>query len=271
MSLRLDTAYYELGRLDLLAEKNTPIHNLDPRVKLIITVLFIIYVVSFDRYEIAGLLPFFLFPAFIIGMADLPFGYLLRKLALVSPFVIFIGIFNPIIDRDILLQVGTIEISGGWISLASILLRFTLTVGAALLLIATTGFPAICTALERLGAPRAFAVQLLMLYRYIFVLIEETIRTIRAYTLRSFSHRRMTYTTFKQLLGNLLLRTMDRAQRIHLSMLSRAFTGEIRIIRQFRFGLNETIYLVLLTVILSAVRFIDISTLLGNLIMGIGL
>ena len=61
---RLDTAYYELGRLDLLAENDSIIHRLDPRVKVIITLLFIIYVVSFDKYEVNRLLPFFLFPSF---------------------------------------------------------------------------------------------------------------------------------------------------------------------------------------------------------------
>jgi cobalt/nickel transport system permease protein len=180
---RLDTAYYELGRLDLLAENDFIIHRLDPHVKVITTLLFIIYVVSFDKYEVNRLLPFFLFPAFLVSMADLPFGYLMRKLILVSPFVLFIGIFNPFFDQDILLTIGTFKISGGWISLISILLRFMLTVGAALRLIATTGFPAICMALDKLGAPRIFTVQLLMLYRYIFVLIEESIRMIRAYSL----------------------------------------------------------------------------------------
>ena len=113
MSSRLDTAFYDLGRLDLLAEKDSPIHRLDPRAKVLTTLLFIIYVVSFDKYEIARLLPFFLFPAFLIGMADLPFKYLLRKLILVSPFVLFIGIFNPFFDQDILLQIGTLRVSGG--------------------------------------------------------------------------------------------------------------------------------------------------------------
>jgi cobalt/nickel transport system permease protein len=92
---RLETAFYDLGRLELLAEKNTRIHRLDPRVKVLTTLLFIIYVVSFNKYEIARLLPFFLFPALLIGLAELPFGYLLRKIILVSPFVLCIGIFNP--------------------------------------------------------------------------------------------------------------------------------------------------------------------------------
>ena len=270
MSSRLDTAFYDLGRLDLLAEKDSAIHRLDPRVKVLTTLLFILYVVSFNKYEIARLLPFFLFPAFLIGMANLPFGYLLRKLILVSPFVLFIGIFNPFFDQDILLQIGTLRVSGGWISLISILLRFMLTVGAALLLIATTGFPAICMALEKLGAPRIFAVQLLMLYRYIFLLIEEAIRMLRAYTLRSFSAKKIRYHVFKQILGNLLLRTIDRAQRIHLAMLSRAFTGEIRIVRQYNFARAEIFYLVSLVLFFTFIRLVDVSALLGNFLLEIG-
>ena len=267
MSSRLETAFYDLGRLDLLAEQDSPIHRLDPRAKLITTFVFIVYVVSFGKYEIARLLPFFLFPAFLIGMADLPFGYLLRKLIIVSPFVLFIGIFNPFIDRQILLSFGTLQVSGGWISLVSILLRFLLTVGAALLLIATTGFPAICMALEKLGAPRIFAVQLLMLYRYIFVLIEEAIRMLRAHTLRSFSTKKMRYQVFKQMLGNLLLSTIDRAHRIHLAMLSRAFTGEIKIARRYNFSRQEIFYVFSLLLLFSCMRFFDISGLLGNLLL----
>jgi len=264
---RLETAFYDLGHLDLLAEKDTPVHRFDPRVKVAVTFLFIIYVVSFDRYEIARLLPFFLFPAVIIGMADLPLRYLLRKLLLVSPFVLFIGIFNPFLDREIIMHIGPLGISGGWVSLISIILRFILSVGAGLLLIATTGFPAICMSLEKLGAPMVFTVQLLMLYRYLFVLIEESIRMIRAYTLRSFSKNKINFPVFKQLIGNLLLRTLDRAQRIHLSMLSRAFSGEIRIARQFNFGTPELLCLVGCVALLTFIRFVDISEILGKLIL----
>jgi cobalt/nickel transport system permease protein len=267
MSTRLETVYYDLGRLDLLAENSSPIHRLDPRVKVVITFLFIICVVSFDRYEIAMLLPFFLFPALLIGMADVPFFYLVRKLLIVFPFVLLIGIFNPIFDRQIILQVGSLEISGGWVSFFSIILRFILTVGAALLLIATTGFPAICKALEKLGMPRIFTVQMLMLYRYIFVLIEETIRLIRGYTLRSFSKRKMDFPIFKQLLGNLLLRTLDRAMRIHMAMLSRAFTGEIHIIKRFSLGWLELVFGLGWLIVFIYLRFYNVSHMIGKFIL----
>ena len=57
---------------------------------------------------------------------------------------------------------------------------------AALILIALTGFNAVCRALTRLGVPRLFVVQLLLFYRYIFVLVDEAERMEMARSLRSF-------------------------------------------------------------------------------------
>ncbi len=269
MSNKIDRAFYEIGGLDDLARAETPLHRLDPRAKLLTTAVFIFSVVSFGKYEIAGLLPFFLYPAVLVGIGNLPLGYLLKKLLLVSPFVIFIGIFNPWLDRTILLQLGPVGISGGWISFFSLLLRFTLTVGAALLLIASTGFATICMAMEKLGAPKIFTVQLLLLYRYLFILIGEATRMIRAHALRSFNRKgKITFRVFLQMLGNLLLRTIDRAQRIHMAMLSRAFTGEIRIVRQFRFGYREFFFLAGFSTFFIALRLTDAIDLLGRLVLG---
>ncbi|MBU0481200.1 MAG: cobalt ECF transporter T component CbiQ [Proteobacteria bacterium] len=270
MSEKINRAFYDIGHLDSLAEADTPLHRLDPRAKVLVTAVFIICVVSFDKYEIARLLPFFLYPALLIGLGNLPLGFLLRKLLMVSPFVIFIGIFNPWLDRTVLLHLGSLHVTGGWLSFISLLLRFSLTVGCALILIASTGFPAFCMALEKLGAPRILAVQLLLLYRYLFILIGEAIRMIRAHSLRSFNRKSgISFKVFLQMLGNLLLRTIDRAQRIHRAMLSRAFTREIRIVRQFSFGYGEAMFLIGFSGLFIVLRLTDVADLLGRLLLEI--
>ena len=136
--------------------QQTPIHQLDPRAKLITSLVFITVVISFGKYEISALIPYFVYPVFLGAMGNVPPVYLLKKILLVSPFAVMIGIFNPLMDRDILVSLGGIGISGGWVSFASILIRFVLTVGAALILIAVTGFNAVCTALDKLGTPQGF-------------------------------------------------------------------------------------------------------------------
>ena len=225
----IESSLLNIGYFETLSYQQTPLHRLDPRTKLLTTLVFIIAVVSFGKYEITGLLPFMIYPVALIAVGNLPPGYLVRKILLAAPFAFFIGIFNPLLDRNVLVQLGPVGLSGGWVSFASIMIRFTLTVSAALILIASTGLNAVCLALERLGAPTGFVVQLLFLYRYIFVLTDEALRLVRARSLRSFQGRGLGFKVFTHLIGQLLLRTLARAQRIHLAMRSRGFDGKIRL------------------------------------------
>lgn len=264
---RIESSFFEIGTLDALARQDTRIHRLDPRAKVLTVLVFIVSVVSFGKYEISALLPFIIFPVVLVALGNLPAGYLLKKLLLVAPFAFCIGMFNPFFDREVFFQVGSLMITGGWVSFASILLRFTLTISIALILISTTSFHGICMALEKLGTPRAFVIQLLFLHRYLFVLVDEGVRMVRARTLRSFHGSGMGMKVFGHMLGQLLLRTLDRAQRIHLAMLCRGFTGEIRLLRQFRFGRAEILFTFGWSAAFILLRIYNLPQVLGGLLM----
>lgn len=266
--LSIDGAILDFKRLDAMASGDSGLHRLDPRAKVLATLVFIIMVVSFGRYELAAMLPFFIFPAAIAGFADLPVAYIAKKVALLCPFALIVGIFNPLFDREVLIQVGSFDISGGWVSCVSIVIRAALTVGAALVLLAVTGFPAICRALERLGMPPAFAVQLLFLYRYIFVLTEEGGRVARARELRACGNKGISMKTFGSMIGFLLLRTWLRAERIHMAMLARGFRGEFYTRHEFSFGLREVVFLFSWSLLFIILRFNNFSELLGALVTG---
>ena len=264
---KIDTTFFDLGSLDALAYRRSAIHALDPRAKLITTLIFIVTVVSFHKYTLSGLLPFFVFPLYLLIRADLPVAQVLKKLLIALPFAFFIGIFNPFFDQAPLLQLGPLTITGGWVSFFSILLRFTLTVTAALTLIATTSFTGICMAMEKLGCPRVFALQLLFLYRYLFVLIDEATRLIRARSLRTFHGRGRGIKVFGSLLGQLLLRSIERAQRIHLAMSCRGFDGDIRMRKPIQFGLRDALFIVAWSTYFIICRSWNIPQLLGSLFL----
>lgn len=266
---KIESAFFDLSYLETLAGGSTVIHRLDPRIKVLSTAIFVLAVVSFDKYAISAMLPFALFLVLLAGLAAVPTGYLLKKILLVSPFAVMVGIFNPLLDQQPMLHLGSFVLTGGWLSFFSILLRFSLTVGAVLLLIATTGFHGVCMALTCLGMPRIFAVQLLMLYRYIFVLIDEGLRMYRARTLRAFHHRAMRLSTFGHLVGQLLLRTLDRAERIHLAMLCRGFDGTIRIRRPLRLTARDLSALAGCGAIFLLARCYDLPALTGALFTGL--
>jgi len=264
----IDGALLDFQRLDRLAAGNTMLHRLDPRAKVLATLVFIVCVISFGRYQLSPLIPFFIFPAVLIGTADLPAGYLARKVLLVCPFALAVGIFNPIFDTELLLHLGPLGVSGGWVSCLSIVVRAALTVSAALVLVAVTGFPAICRALEQLGMPNAFAVQLIFLYRYIFVLTEEGGRAARARKLRAFGHKGLGMSSYSSLIGSLLLRTWQRAERVHMAMLARGFSGVFPTRQQFRFGRAEFLYLSGWSILFLILRFNNVTAFLGSLITG---
>jgi len=263
--LKIEAGLLNIGYMDELARKNNFLCNLDPRAKLITAIIFIASVVSFDKYKISALIPFFIYPITLIAVGDLPARYLLKKILIASPFAIMVGIFNPIFDKQILIEIAGLNISGGWISYLSIMIRFFLTVSAALILISTTGFNSVCLALEKLKTPKPFVLQLMFLYRYIFLLVNEAMRMIRAISLRSFGKRTLTIKMFTQLLGRLLLRCADRANRIHLAMLSRGFNGSVKLIQNKKIGFSEIFFILGWCAFFIFVRFYNISTNLGIL------
>ncbi|MCM2265575.1 MAG: cobalt ECF transporter T component CbiQ [Desulfuromonadales bacterium] len=266
--LAIDGSLLDFKRLDLLAMQESAVHRLDPRAKVLTTLVFIVCVVSFGRYEVAAMLPFCLYPLALLALGDLPTGYIARKVMVVIPFAVMVGLFNPLFDRQVLLQLGPLDIWGGWLSCLSIIVRTILTVAAAVTLVAITGFPAICEALERLGMPRVFAVQLLFLYRYIFVLTDEGGRVARARQLRSCGKRGQGLRHFGPLLGHLLLRTWERAERIHMAMLARGFTGEVHARRRGRFGGREVLFLLGWSALFVALRLYNFPQFLGLLLTG---
>jgi cobalt/nickel transport system permease protein len=263
---KLESAFFNLGYIDTLANQETPVHQLDPRAKLITTLVFIITVMSFKRYDLSGIIPFFVYPAVLIRAGNIPLGYLLKRILLVLPFVLFIGIMNPFLNQMPLMHIGPVAISAGMISFISILIRCILTVMAALILVATTGFHGICMGLERIGVPNMFVIQLLFVYRYLFVLIEEASRMARARALRSFSSNGLSLNVWTSLIGHLLLRTIDRARRIHLAMLSRGFTGDIKLARKYEFKFRDLLFLGGWSSLFIVLRFFNLSTFIGNLL-----
>lgn len=255
---------YDLGRLDELASHDTPVHRIDPRAKVLTTAVFLLCVVSLGKYEVGRLLPFALFPVLTIAHGELPAGFLARKVVAVAPFALFVGILNPLLDRATVAEVAGIAVSGGWVSFASILLRFALTTTAALTLVATTGMTGVCAALGRLGVPHVLVTQTLLLYRYLFVLGEEAMRMARARSLRSVGSRGMGVRVYASMLGHLLLRTYARASRVYQAMLARGFDGRIRLTRTLTFTARDAAYVLGWSAAFVLFRVYNVPVLLGQ-------
>lgn len=261
----LSDSLYEIGRVDQLALQDTPVHRLDARVKVLVTLFYVVTVVSFDPYAFIPLLPFALFPVVLASVGRVPLDWLGMRLLQAAPFALLVGVFNPLLDTTVIAAIGPVEITGGWASYLSIITRFLLTTAAALVLIATTSFQGVCHALERLGVPDVFAVQLLFLYRYLFVLAEEALTMMRARDLRSFGGRGTGPGVYARVVGHLLLKTYARAQRVYAAMLSRAFDGHVRIRSTLRMRRVDALFAAASVAAFVLARTVNIPLLVGSL------
>jgi cobalt/nickel transport system permease protein len=258
----------DLHSLERLARRASPIHALDARVKLLATLAFALAVVSMPKFALGELLPFFLFPAFLLVRSNVPLRLVASRVLAVSPFIVMVGAFNPLFDTSPFIQVSGIAISGGWISFASIVLRGLLSVSALVLLAATTDIPGLADAAGRLGLPSVFVNQLLGLYRYLFLLVEESGRMLNAFRLRSPGKKAPKAGIFASLLGQLLLRSLARAERVHQAMWLRGFEGALPRLRRQRMTACDGRFLGLWLLLLAIARFLDPAQWIGRLAMG---
>jgi len=227
MKIRLQYLLYRLDAAERSARMRSPLHTIDGRAKLLTTVVFLATMLSVPLGRLSELLLYALFPLAAAALGRLDYARICRQSLVVLPFAACVGLFNLFCDRTPVLRIGPVAVTGGWVSLLSLLLRGLLSVQALLVLVETTGCHGLCRSMQRLGLPALFTAQLLFVHRYLVVLTEEALALSRARDARSFGRKSYPLRTWGTLVAQLLLRTFERAERIDRSMRARGFTGRI--------------------------------------------
>lgn len=258
-------AVREFREMDDLSRLNTPIHRLHPLVKLLVTIVYICTLVSFSKYDLSGLVPMVLYPVLIFQISGLSVRSCFYKLRLALPLVCAVGLFNPLLDRTPVAALGFLALTGGMISFATLMLKGILALTASFLLVATTGIEDICCALRMLRVPELLVTQLLMTWRYISLLLEEAGTMTDAYHLRAPGQKGIHFGAWGSFLGQLLLRSMDRARALYESMLLRGFSGEFYYGRIRKLRKTDGVCLVFCLFWFFFLRWYPLSVLIGNL------
>lgn len=257
-------AALEIREMDSLANMSSVIHSLNPLVKLIVTIAYIFIVASFGKYQLSGLFPMILYPAFLFSLSGISVKICMYKLRFMIPLVCAVGIFNPLIDRNILFSVGAISITGGMVSMITLMLKGILCICASFLLAATTPIDMICMSLRKLHVPKYIVSLILLTYRYIATMVEEVSIMNTAYQLRAPGQKGIKISAWGSFLGQLLLRSMDKAQDVYRSMQIRGYNGEFKYVRTVPLKRTDVIYFLACIVLFLIVRFINVAYLIGN-------
>ncbi len=262
---KIGNAIYEMHHMDSIASRDQWVNHIHPLVKLVLTVFYITLTVSFSKYDIIGLLGMGIYLLVMFNLAELSFRDCLWRLRIILPLVCIVGIANPFFDR-IPIPLGPIYITTGIISMITLMLKGVFSVLASYLLIATTTIEQICYALRRMHIPAVLVTQILLTYRYISVLLDEANRITQAYMLRAPRQKGVHFKVWGSLAGQLLLRSIDRANEVYESMTLRGFKGEFSYIgEQSHFQRSDLLYFCFWIIIMILIRKYPVLLIAGSL------
>lgn len=212
---------------------DSPVHRLDPRARLLAALGLALVIALSERLATLGWAVGL--AALIAAIARLNPRPLARRLAHLNLFMLFLWIVlpwsvpgAPVLDGLAATQEGLrlaldITLKGN-----AIVLLFTA-------LVATIDPSRLPCALERLALPDKLVHLLTLVIRYADVIHEEHDRLRRAMKARAFQPRFSLHTlrTFGYLVGLLLVRSMERAERVFAAMKCRGFDGRFHSLRGF--------------------------------------
>jgi cobalt/nickel transport system permease protein len=235
--------------------------------KLAVTVSFIVIVMSFGKYDLSGVLMMALYPYFLFQLSGISFKTCVYKMRYIIPLIAFIGIFNPFFDRETMLVIGGINISGGTVSFVTLLIKGMLCLSASFLLVSTTRIDDLCAAMRKIHIPSLLVTVFMLTCRYISVLTEEVAVMSDAYHLRAPGQKGIHISAWGSFLGQLLLRSMDRAQELYNSMLLRGYHDHFHYVEMKPFRMKDALYTLGWTAVFLLVRYVDVAQWMGSHVM----
>ena len=226
---------------ELYAPKQSVIHQLDARVKLIFALAFVVFL---SLSPSGAWHVYILYLAIILSLtliSRVGLRLAVGRALLALPFaaaafpLIFMGPL-PHSSWQVLQKVSVVYSPEGLERFVSIVIKSLISAQAVVLLSATTHFADLLSAAQHLHMPKLLAAIIGLMWRYLFVISEEAARMMRAMASRSavisgFRHGGGNIVWRARvaggMAGSLFLRSLERSDRVFAAMLSRGYTGDL--------------------------------------------
>jgi cobalt/nickel transport system permease protein len=245
--------------IEELAAGDSLIQRLDPRVKIVVVFLFSVAVAVSNRFVVLML-------ALGLGLcivlaARLPIKQLVRRLVPVNMFIILLWFFLPFtFEGEPLFSVGPlVGTHEGVLYAARISIKSNAIMVMLIALVASTSILTLGHAMHELRVPKKIVHLFFFTYRYIYVIHREYLRLVSAMKVRGFrpGTNVHTYKTLAYLVGMLLVRSSERAERVHNAMLCRGFSGNLYSLSEFSLKSRDLISLILMLALILTLGVLE--------------
>lgn len=233
--------------IDRLSMQSTFLHRLGARTKLVSALAFTILTISMPQSTPSILACCAAGPFAMLIAARVPLKLAAIQILCLSPFVAIFALSTIFYDKTPTaaafgpLQIHTTQ---GILRCVVILLKFAITMTTLIALAATTRFPDMLKAMSSLKVPDLLVMQIGMLHRYIFIIVDRSCNMLRARNARKFKRMPIKYElkTAAGMLTNLASYSTDTACRVGMAMSARGFNGNIETLHKARFKKTDAIF-----------------------------
>ncbi len=230
--------------IDRYSNLDSPLHLLEARTKLLGFAALIIAVLWIPAGNDFAFFAYFFLTAILMGISQIPLIYIIGRTLIILPFIVLASLAAP---------------WRGVAGLSALFLRAILCLMLLIVLTNTTRFVELLRGLRKLGCPRILVLNLGFLYRYLFVLTEEVMRMRQARDCRRVGRAPMKeeLKLLGSMIGTLLLRSFEHAERMYQAMLSRGYSGDLQVLAPRNFTWRDLIFL-------AGVAFVILVTFWGD-------
>lgn len=250
----------EYHLIDTYSKRDSLLHRLDPRTKIIVFLGFVIMVVLTPPKQFITFSQYGLLILGLVILSRIPVWFYISRALLVIPFVLMIVIFVPFLKEgqpafriDLWFIHAQVTYEGLMVCW-NVLVKSVSSVLLITLLVATTPFNDILHGLAHLRVPRVLITMVSFMYRYLFVLLDETERMQHARLSRWFGgYLLRQIKVIGNMIGLLFIRSYERSERIYASMLARGFDGSIRRIDNLKFRAADAVFAAVIVALLTII------------------
>ncbi len=220
------------------------IANIDPRVRIIFCFSYSLIVALL--HNINAVYFSLTLPIFLMLTKSINFSNLFKRLSVVNGFIFILWIFLPLsYPGDTLYHFKSLNFTKQGLEYAYLItLKSNAIVITTIFLLGISSFIEIAHALEHLKVPKKLIFLLFFCYRYIHDISLQYKKLQNSIKIRGFSPKTnlFTYKTYAYLVGILIIKSYDRAQRVIKAMLCRGFNGTFFTLKHFTFKKSDLLY-----------------------------
>ncbi|MFC1693268.1 cobalt ECF transporter T component CbiQ [Candidatus Latescibacterota bacterium] len=235
--------------IDRFAGMSSPVHSLDPRNKLLSTLVFIIAVVLTPDSYFFSFIVYIGFMLFLIYLSHVPILFILKRSLTLVPFAIAVSLFVPFITPGQALwefsfgPFGTSITDNGLIRFISIGFKAFISFFATITLVSSTRFGDLMRAAGKLGLPTKMVVILSFMYRYLFILIDEAAHMVLARDIRGSGQKRIPLLAATgSIIGALFIRSYEHAEKLYYAMLIRGYSGKPVTLNPMKLTVKDAVF-----------------------------